>query len=362
MFSMGEMARQLAQMRPIAVGWQHSQPAPADCSEAIMRIRTTYYKPKFLQYGLTKLNCIIAMKHHLPPLDSLKPFESAARNLSFTRAGEELCLSKGAVSYQIKKLEEFVQASLFLRTVRQVSLTDEGKLLLASTQSAFLELGNTFNQLKGEARVFDVSVAATTYVASRWLSPRIASFSEKFPDVAVSFRHAVNAADFKLQDVDIAMRWGECTGQPEPARLLELPMPLFPACSPQLLRRLCPSADGPIAAEALLAPPWNKVPLLCEDRGLDLWTLWLKPNGQTLVNPRRVIGDANVRVQAAIDGQGLIMEDALIQYELDNGLLVAPFADQLSGFGYALLNPARRFDNAKARALCDWLVKRARSS
>ena len=67
------------------------------------------------------------MKHHLPPLDSLKVFESAARNLSFSRAAEELCLSKGAVSYQIKKLEEFVQASLFLRAVRQVSLTDDGK-------------------------------------------------------------------------------------------------------------------------------------------------------------------------------------------------------------------------------------------
>ena len=209
--------------------------------------------------------------------------------------------------------------------------------------------------------MFDVSVAATTYVASRWLSPRIASFSEQFPNVAVSFRHAVNSADFKLRDVDIAMRWCECKGQRVRGRLLELPMPLFPVCSPRLLRRLGPSADGPLAAEALLSAPWNKVPLLCEDRALDLWQLWFEPNARALVNPRRVIGDANVRVQAAIDGQGLILEDALIQYELDNGLLVAPFAEQLAGFGYALVSPARRHGNRKARALRDWLVSSARA-
>ena len=94
-----------------------------------------------------------------------------------------------------------VQASLFRRAVRQVFLTDAGKLLLESTQSVFLELGRAFTQFKGEARVFDVSVAATTYVAARWLSPRIASFSEQHPDVAVSFQHSVNSADFNLQTV-----------------------------------------------------------------------------------------------------------------------------------------------------------------
>ena len=302
------------------------------------------------------------MKHHLPPLDGLKVFESAARNLSFSRAAEELCLSKGAVSHQIRKLEEFVQASLFRRAVRQVFLTDAGKLLLESTQSVFLELAKAFTQIKGEARVFDVSVAATTYVASRWLSPRIASFSEQHPDVAISFQHSVNSADFNLQDVDIAMRWCQCQCQHQRGRLLEIPMPLFPACSPHLFRRLSPTTDWPIAAGALLGAPWNKVPLLCEDRALDLWQvwrLWLKPNSQALVNPRRVIGDANVRVQAAIDGQGLIMDDALLKYELDNGLLITPFAGQLSGYGYELLSPVGRSSNRKAQALRDWLVKTA---
>ena len=60
------------------------------------------------------------MKHYLPPLDSLKVFESAARHLSFTLAAEELCISKGAVSYQVKKLEESLDSALFRRSVRNI--------------------------------------------------------------------------------------------------------------------------------------------------------------------------------------------------------------------------------------------------
>jgi LysR family glycine cleavage system transcriptional activator len=175
----------------------------------------------------------------------------------------------------------------------------------------------------------------------------------------VSFHHAVNAADFKLQDVDIAMRWCECKGLPQASHLVELPMPQFPACSPGLLRRLCGSGEGPLATDVLLSAPWNRVPLLCEDRALDLWSMWFQPNGGSLGNPRRVVSDANVRVQAAIDGQGLIMEDALIQYELDHGLLVRPFAEQLSGYGYALLSTTRQDSNLRVRALRDWLVSSA---
>jgi DNA-binding transcriptional LysR family regulator len=69
-----------------------------------------------------------------------------------------------------------------------------------------------------------------------------------------------------------------------------------------------------------------------------------------------VIADANVRVQAAIDGQGLIMDDALLKYELDNNQLVAPFKKHLSGYGYALLSPVGKTRNLKAQALREWLV------
>ena len=168
------------------------------------------------------------MKHHLPPLDGLKAFEAAARHLSFTLAADELCISKGAVSYQIRKLEEHIQSTLFRRSVRQVYLTDAGQSLLQTTAHLFQELGDTLSRLQGENQQAGVTVAATTYVAARWLSSRISQFNELNPGVGLLLQHSVNSADFKLSDVDIAIRWGQCRQRPDRSRFSELPMPLYP--------------------------------------------------------------------------------------------------------------------------------------
>ena len=80
------------------------------------------------------------MKHTLPPLDSLKAFEAAARLLSITLAADELCLTKGAISYQIKRLEQHLGQPLFKRTTRQILLTDAGQMLYQTTQKIFTDL------------------------------------------------------------------------------------------------------------------------------------------------------------------------------------------------------------------------------
>ena len=178
------------------------------------------------------------MKHTLPPLDSLKAFEASARHLSFNRAAEELCVTKGAISYQIRKLEDNIDCALFKRSVRQVYLTDAGQKLLKTTQKLFLEMEHTINKLTQTDNEFDVSIAASTYVAVRWLSPRIAKFNQQHPNVSIVFQHSVNSDEFKLQDVDIALRWSKCDGRNDPNRLLEMPMPLFPVCSPALIEKL----------------------------------------------------------------------------------------------------------------------------
>ena len=76
------------------------------------------------------------MKHPLPSLDALKVFESAARHLSFSKAAQELFITKGAVSYQIRKLETSLESALFRRSVRQVYLTNAGQELLRTWRSA----------------------------------------------------------------------------------------------------------------------------------------------------------------------------------------------------------------------------------
>jgi len=301
------------------------------------------------------------MKHHLPPLDSLKAFEAAARHLSFSLAADELCISKGAMSYQIRKLEEQVKCSLFKRSVRQVYLTDAGQALLQTTKHMFDELDQTLQGLHGESRQTGVSIATTTYVAARWLSPRISEFNECHPDIAVQLLHSINSAEFKLADVDMAIQWGPGNEKSDRNQLYQIPMELFPVITPKLMQKLGLSSTESLDAHAILQSPLNSVPLLCEERHLDLWDEWTAmalPSLKTeLPNPKRVITDANVRVQAAIDGQGFILADRLMKNEIENGLLIQPFKECLDGYGYSVKSSSTRIFSNHANILKNWFSK-----
>lgn len=296
------------------------------------------------------------MKHALPSLDSLKAFESAARHLSFSLAAAELCISKGAISYQIRKLEESIDCALFKRSVRQVYLTDAGQKLFHTTRRLFDDLKQTIDQLTPTDADHDVVIAATTYVALRWLSSRIARFNERHLDVSIVLQHSVHENDFKLQDVDIAIRWGPLTNAQNNNLLFEMAMPLYPVCSPEFLQRFGVENTQGLSVDVLNLPPFCDMALLCEDRSFDLWQQWFGIENSPLLNPRRVISDANVRTQAAIDGQGWTMADALMSAELSNNTLVSPFDHQLEGYGYSLMASSGRYVTKKAKLLRDWLT------
>ncbi len=305
------------------------------------------------------------MKHHLPSLDSLKVFESAARHLSFSIAANELCVTKGAVSYQIRKLEEELQSKLFKRSVRQVYLTDTGQALFLTTKKLFEDLEQSLSRIQDVKQEASVSIAATTYVAARWLSLRISRFNDEYPNINILLQHSVNSVDFELDEVDLAILWGACSGKLDKNRFAELPMNLFPAISPKLLaaHKLIDTTD--LSVDSMLQAPLKNIPLLCEDRTQDLWQEWFKANysGDSnieLSNPRRVISDANVRVQAAVDGQGLILADDLMLNELNNGLLVAaPFKEQLTGYGYAFYSSPKRINSDNTLILKSWMMENA---
>ena len=300
------------------------------------------------------------MKHRLPSLDALKVFESAARHLSFSRAAEELFVTKGAVSYQIRKLEASLDCALFRRAVRQVYLTNAGQELMQVTQRLFVDLNRTLDQIKSGDSRHDVLVGVTTYVALRWLSSRISGFGERYPEVSILLQHSVNSEEFSIQDVDFAIRWCRMGEVESRKRSVEMPMPLFPVCSPELLERHGMSATSmSLARLDLTASRLNAIPLLCEDRTLDLWQAWYGEQEPALDNPRRTIADANVRTQAAVDGQGWTMADSLLHRELDSGALVAPFRYQLQGYGYVIQSSPGRFLSQNANDLRQWLLDNA---
>jgi DNA-binding transcriptional LysR family regulator len=120
-------------------------------------------------------------------------------------------------------------------------------------------------------------------------------------------------------------------------------MPLFPVGSVEMVHQCGLHTYESVPTD---------VTLLVEDREQDLWAEWA---GRSLSNPTRQISDANVRVQAAIDGQGLILADALMQTELDSGVLVAPFKHELGGYGYVISCSSASRLGDDAQSLCDWL-------
>ena len=221
----------------------------------------------------------------------------------------------------------------------------------------FAELDRTIDRIKPGESGNDVLVGVTTYVALRWLSPRLAAFSKVYPEPSILLQHSVNEESFRLQDVDFAIRWCKMEGELRRGRPLELPMPLFPVCSPRFLDQVGADRNGSLAPVELASAPLDSIPLLCEDRPLDVWQAWYGEQNRPLTNTRRVVADANVRTQAAIDGRGWTMADDLMQRELDNGELVAPFAQQLTGYGYAILGSPARYVNRKALQFRDWLVE-----
>ena len=284
------------------------------------------------------------MKHSLPPLDSLKAFEASARLLSFTRAADELCVSKGAISYQIKKLEEYLGQALFKRTTRQILLTDAGQLLFQQTQLWFEDMTRHLDFLAVNHQQHLV-IAVTTYTAVRWLSPRLAAFSQAHNDLQIQLQHTINQANFDSHGVDLSIHWQHQQGGCQHF----VRSPLFPVASPQLIARLpAPKLKaGQLGKEA-----WQQVNLLAEPRKEDLWQAWNQD--RAVSNPRQTIEDANVRVQAAIDGQGLILADDLMRTEIDAEALVPISKDTLPEAGYGI-----KAYTQQGQHLLSWLLDSA---
>lgn len=269
------------------------------------------------------------MRHSLPPLDAFKAFEAAARHLSFTKAANELGVNKSAISYQIKKLEHALDHNLFKRSVRQVQLTKSGQTLYHQTHDWLQQMQGYLTHL-GESH--NLTIAVTTYTAVRWLSPRLTGFAQAFPHLQIAMQHTVNQPDFDGSQVDLSIRWQH---QHEPCNHF-IPAPLFAVASPFLLAKLKHDRD------------WRSVVLLTETRQEDLWHEW---NALFDDNRRLIIEDANVRVQAAIDGQGLLLADQLMQAEIDTGALLRIAEQSITGVGYGI-----HIHSPQAKPLVDWLM------
>ncbi len=284
------------------------------------------------------------MFQHLPSLKSLHAFEAAARHGSFVLAAQELAVSPGAISYQIKQLEASLTKPLFIRKTRRVVLTDSGEMLFQTVHQQFRELDTTLSRIAPERGTRTLTVSVSTYFVTRWLSPRMGRFLTSHPNVVIRLQHSVNDPDFRLEDTDIAIKWGDGHfGNSHSQQLMALPM--MAVCSPVLLEQGLKSLED-LPGQTLL-----------RDQGpLDFWESWLDKAGieSSGVNGP-VIVDPNVRVQSAIDGHGLVLANPLLNSVIESGRLCEPFDIRLHGYGYYLVYSDRAIESQSFQAFRQWL-------
>jgi LysR family transcriptional regulator, glycine cleavage system transcriptional activator len=310
----------------------------------------------------------------LPPLRALRVFEAAARLLSFTRAADELHLTQGAVSRQVRLLEDSLGKPLFVRLVRQVELTEDGRELFAAVRGALREIEAAAARIRadGHRRVVTLQVLPT--LASLWLMPRLAAFSSGRPDIEVRIVTGIGAAPFATGSIDAAITCGPLPGKrygkAQPRVDLQMvddwagveAEPLFPDRLVPVLSRRLAEAHGPIRAASDLL----RVPLIHTATRSNAWPDWLRANG---VEWRRAPGDLDfghffMSLQAAREGRGAAIVPTVLlnHYEGSNELASPLPANIESAAAYYLLTHERTADEPHVRLLRDWLLAEAQSA
>jgi len=303
----------------------------------------------------------MAHDERLPALNALRAFEAAARHLSFTRAAEELNVTPGAISQQIRQLEEFSGAPLFRRTGRQVLLTDAGQSALPLLSNAFELMAEAVHHMKAPARRDRLMISSAPSFAAKWLAQRLESFQLAHPEAEVWVSADLALTDFNSTDIDLAVRYGR--GGYDGLRVEKImPEAVLPVCSPELLK-------GP---KALKSPEDLAHHVLLHDEGPEHdptapdWKSWLAARNVTNVDPTRGprFNQSSLVVEAAAAGRGVALaKRAIAAGDLESGRLVAPFADGTEDidFAYWIVWPKWRTPSKLARSFIAWLKAEAAS-
>lgn len=296
------------------------------------------------------------MARRLPPLNGLRAFEAAARSLSFTKAAEELNVTPAAVSQQVKSLEEYFGVALFKRLTRALMLTNSGQLVLPVLQEGFDKLAEADHILRNrrDDRILTVSVAPS--FGAKWLVPRLERFRRAYPDYDIRIDATDTRADFKRDNVDIAMRYGlgEYPGLVSECLLTEVAVPV---CSPRLLEGEHPlRTPEDLRHHTLLHIQWKM-----ESDAAPNWRMWLKAAGLDDIDPDRgpQFSLESMAIQAAMDGQGVsLISSALVEEDIAAGRLIRPFPEEViqkTKFCYFLVYPEAHLQYPKVAAFRDWV-------
>jgi LysR family glycine cleavage system transcriptional activator len=290
------------------------------------------------------------MPSSLPPLAALRAFEAAARLESFSRAGDEIHVTHGAVSHQVRALEDFVGAPLFVRQGRGVVPTADGRALASAVRAALAQISDAAQAIRRRHRADRLTISVMPSFGSRWLMPRVVGFMAAHPDWEVNIESTATLVDFAREDVDVAIRFGSGRWPGLHAEPL-LEDEYLLVASPSLVKSRPPKTPHDLA----------RFPMLRADP--EPWAMWCAAAGVDLPRPDKGVDfqDMGVMLQTAIDGHGVMLaRRSIATAELEKKTLVQLLGITCPAEGaYWVVWRADRVPSERVFAFRDWIVAEA---
>ena len=278
----------------------------------------------------------------LPPLNFVRVFECSARHGNLHRAAEELGVTPGAVSQQIRSLESNLGIPLFERMHKKLRLTTAGQQLYATSAQVLQLLQETVDRLPAPRQMVRITAAPT--LCTRWLVPRLSGFYERHPNVGVLIDASANYINLSEEPFDLAIRHGR-DGMGSAQHVPLFTDAVVAVCAPSVA--------------ASIAPDLGNVKLLCF-APQDHWPCWFNKKGIGGHNRRDQVSFSHLMLalDAAIAGQGIALSALkLVEHDLKHGRLVKlPGEPVATGFSYYIVT---RSEARHVAAFADWLTEEA---
>jgi DNA-binding transcriptional LysR family regulator len=296
-------------------------------------------------------------RYRLPQIGFFQGFEAAARNLSFTKAAEELFITQSAVSRQIKALEDHLGLKLFERRPRSLALTESGEALYRVAADVLDRLQVATDRLRSESRTRQLSITTTTGFASLWLIPRLRRFTMLEPDIDVRISATTDTLNLERSLIDLAVRYCKAEAVPEGAIRL-FGEEVVPVCSRSLLR----DRSRPLKR---LQDLQHHVLLHFDYPGAQKffmdWHTWLTALGIGDLKSAGALHFSQYEqmIQAAISGQGVALgRQPLVNDLIQAGTLAAPFKQALVGSrSYFIIESPAAAGKPHVRRFAQWLIE-----
>lgn len=289
------------------------------------------------------------VKHHhgLPSLKMIGTFEAAGRLKSFKDAADELHVTPGAVSHQIRSLEQELDMKLFLRESRAVNLTPEGKDLFEVVSSSLNEIGQTVKKLRELNETQHISIGSTTAVLSMWLSQKIAQFWREYGHIQIN--QEVRDRPFRRPlSLDMIVEYS--TNPPEETSNILFEDTLLPLCSPEF--------EGKNISRLEQLSKSYLIHLDAKDTNWTSWANWFETldyNGEISVRHR--VNNYAIALQLAQDGMGVVLGwRHLVKPLIESGSLIPLTKYEIAAPGKFYLVQSKGNQKKYSKIFSEWLL------